>query len=332
MPLIREDIFVAEVMRDPRLLQNVLNYVGPEARQFIGGADVYWDDIEYRQRVKKAEPLTPAIAKHLHSKIREALVDRQQQMHKGSRPWDFSPRTMEHLNRAEPWWGFEFETGWANQAARAEALAFTYDNFDGVMYDSEGEGAMAVEITFMPAERSKYLDGTADACRFMQWVDDHRQLTYKSNNANVGTHLNMSHPGIANQVKQEQITRLLNRTIMMTQKVNGQRAEMFGRETVYGGFYSQTAAGNVWTEFKGFRTPYTMEQFKKFLQVSEALQQVVELGLRRNELARSGSTMAVSNLYDMAFKGAKPKLDSIENLVKPAGCAKLYHRHHFGNI
>lgn len=286
MPLIREDIFVAEVMADPAKLGGMLNYVGPEAQQFIGGMEPYWDDNYngYRARPKAAVPLTPDIARHLHSRIREALVDRQMQMHKGCRPWDFSPRTMEHLNRAEPWWGFEFETGWASQAARKQALAFTYDNFNGVMYDSEGEGAQAVEITFMPAERSKYLDGTADACKFMEWVDAHAKLTYKSDNANVGTHLNMSHPDITTSPRQQQITRLLNRTIMMTQAVNGQREEMFGRETVYGGFYSQAAAGNVWTEFKGFRTPYTMAQFKKFLQVSEALQQVVELGLKKDEL------------------------------------------------
>lgn len=271
-----------------------------------------------------------ASAKKALAKLRSVLVVNQRQMHKALRPWDLTPRAMEHLDRAEPWWGFEFETGWVSAAARGEALAFTFDKLDGAMYDGEGEGGYPVEITFLPEERSKYLNGTSTAHKFIQWMNDNPKLVQFTGHNNVGTHLNMSHPGITDYGTVVELTKFLNRTLMYTVKVNGQRKEMFGRESIYAGFFAQDAGGNVWTEFKGFRTAYTMAEFERYIKTSEALQKCVEVFV--NAPSGSLSSKAVDNLYDVAFNGAEPNVVRHTTIVPPAGAERLCTRGHFGAL
>lgn len=307
MPLINQEIFVKECLARKGALREVAGYCGPAIYEKYGGY--------------VPPPVDRESALEVFAALRESLVGRGQQLGKNLRPWDFSKDCLAHLNRAEPWWGWEFETGWKDKAARQKALEFTWDNFDGVMYDSEGEGAVQVEITFIPAERSKYLDGSADACKFMDWIDANQNLVVNTGNVKVGTHLNMSDPRTKNAAQQHTLSKFMNRTLMWTQAVNGQRLEMFGRESIYAGFFTQVAGGNVWMECKGFRTTYSREQFQKYVLVADALQKCVDKFY--NSTADEQKFLAVCNLYDVAFNGAEPQLKPLKELVKPVGAAAL---------
>lgn len=287
MPLFNEDLFHDEWANNSMFRTTVIEFLGRN-HQFLEGV--------------KAD--RSSALKALYS-LRHVLVTSQRQMHKYLRPWDVSSKVLNHLDRNEPWWGFEFETGWVSADARGEALAFTYDNIDGVMYDGEGEGFYPVEITFLPEERSKYLDGTSSAHKFIRWMNDNPQLIYLSGINDVGTHLNMSHKKIETHAQAVELSKFLNRTLHQTVKVDGQRKEMFGRETIYAGFFAQFGGDKAWVEFKGYRTAYTLEEFEKYIKSAEALQKCVDLFIDRT---RACDMMCVGNLYDVAFNEAEPEL------------------------
>lgn len=184
------------------------------------------------------------------------------------RPWDLVDPTAS-LDRSQAWWGFEFETGYVSKEALQEALSYTWDNFDNVAYDSEGEGEYYSEITFGPAERSKFLDGTADAFRFMEFLDKFSG-TNDTGETMVGTHLNISSPLLDTPVKVSRAALLINDTL---HKLPPIRSELFGRSNLYAGAFSH---GN-YVECKLFRTTYNLFTFKKYLRVADALTKVAEL-------------------------------------------------------
>lgn len=269
-------------------------------------------------------------ALEVQAALRNMLVVKQAQLHKQLRPWDVTTKALAHLDRREPWWGFEFETGWASQSARGAALAFTYDHLDGAMYDGEGEGNWQVEITFLPEEQSKYLNGTSTAHKFMQWMTNNPKLVYKGSGNNVGTHLNMSHPAIVSYEQATDLASFLNRTLHHTVKVNGQRKLMFGREQLYAGFFPQYAGGNAWVEFKGYRTAYTIGEFNQYLKSAAALQKCIDLYIENPQLC---TQKCVTNLYDVSFNGADPELAKWNGpLPLPAGGVSLHFRGHMGMI
>ena len=312
MPLINDNLFMEE-WNDPNFRYNISNMLTAYNNWVL---PVFQAD---RKSALKAQ-----------GQIRDMLVVVQRQMGKANRPWDLSRRVFEKLNRKEPWWGWEFETGWKSVEARGKALAYTYDTFDGVMYDSEGEGAAPVEITFCPQEQSKFLSGKSDAHKFVKWMEDHPELTYLGDDNNVGTHLNMSHPAITEYPQATDLARFLNRTLWQTVKVNGQRKEMFGRESIYAGFFPQNAGGNVWVEFKGYRTAYTLAEFNNFCKSAAGLQKCVELFL---QLPNNGAGKAVDNLYDVSMNGADPLLIDWERTPDmPYGAKRLHTRGFMGSI
>jgi hypothetical protein len=317
MPLINEDIFIKKYASS----QDFRDSAVAAARIF---------DHPARYKVDRESALVVA------AELRRYIVDNQGQMNKGFRPWDVAPETMAHLDRKEPWWGFEFETGWKNKASRGKALAFAYDNFDGAMFDGEGEGGFPVEITFMPAEMSKYENGTSDAHRFMQWVNDNPDLIHKGAGNDVGCHLNMSHPYVDSHQKAVALAKFLNRSLYWTVLVNGQRKEMFGRETIYAGFFAQHGGGNSWVEFKGYRTAYTMAEFQRYMKSCAGLQKLVDTWVKAHKKELDYSTKAVTNLYDVSFNGAAPKVvvhDYAEiQRSTPAGAKPLHSRYTFGNL
>lgn len=249
-----------------------------------------------------------ATALELHRIIRDNL-GRGQQMHKGARPWDLMPNFFDNLDRTEAWYGWEFETGWATQAAYRAAVEHTYDAYNGVMYDSEGEGRHAVEITFPPQEASKYRDGTADACQFMDWVQANNNLTFNGGNNNVGTHLNISDPRFTDRALVDRCCRFLNRTLELTsRRAEDKRKKLFGRATVYGGFYHNISNNgtNQWLEFKGFRTTYSRDQFGDYVKTAEAIRKAVDLFFRDPDACNE---MGVKNLYSVAFLRQRPTLE-----------------------
>jgi len=231
------------------------------------------------------------------------------------RPWEIDNQLYAGLDRAEPWWGFEFETGYTTPANRAAAIAHVWDNYDGVCFDAEGEGQSAVEITFGPQEMSKFADGTAQALRFIQWLDANPQVVYNGGQNNVGTHVNMSHPQL-NPENRKMVCGAMNRTLAaipsMQEGVGNVRQLMFGRNTLYGGFFEQGAGGSVWLEGKLFRTTYTAAVFQRYIRTCEALTKSLKaiVGALDGEDYTWQKEMKaapyVDNLYEVAFAEAEP--------------------------
>lgn len=298
MPVINENAFV-KAMVEGRVVPANMPYGMPAQRNIYD----------------PHAPVDAASAKQLFHQLENYVKDGGY-MHKQCRPWNFSDEVFTKLDRKQPWWGFEFETGWAGQNARREAVSHTWDNYEGCMFDGEGEGNWAVEITFCPAEASSYMNGTAPAYKFMEWVSNHPHLCFHGDGNDVGTHLNMSDPRFKTKGQVRNLVRFLNRTLQFTRAVNGQRKTMFGRETIYAGFFynSSNNGANEWMEFKGFRTTYELDTFRRYLQTAAGLQRVIDTFYDLGADAAEGK--AVSNLYDVAFNGADPE-------VKPYGELKI---------
>lgn len=312
MPLLREDLFV-EAMMNRRF--HVPAYFSPS----VAAAQQQFNEMADRKS-----------ALLVLSTLRESIINGAQ-MHKMLRPWDLNPKIFDDLDKAQPWWGFEFETGWQSREAMKEALTHVWDNYEGCMFDGEGEGRYPVEITFIPAALSDYKNGTASACKFMQWVSDNRHLVYAGGANDVGCHWNVSTPEFRHsRANADGLCRFLNRTLANTRGVNGQRLRMFGRETIYAGFFVNHSADgqllnpveNVWLEMKGFRTAYSIEQWNNYMNTCTALQKVINY-----YFANRGECQgkACDNLYDVAFNGADVKISAL-NVRPAAGAAPLYSR------
>jgi hypothetical protein len=325
MPLVNRELFAQEVVNNPGALRYLAGRYGAP---FGATAQAMRDGVI---KVNRESALA------LLDQVGVACVGGFQ-MGKSMRPWDITPKVFDKLDRAKPWWGFEFETGWCSRDAYKEAVRYVWDNFDGCMFDSEGEGANAVEITFCPSEMHTYLDGTAPAYKFIEWMDANKHLPYNGGGNDVGTHLNMSDPRFnADRQTVRQLVQFLNRTLHFTVAVNGQRKKMFGRESVYAGFFHNESnnGANHWMEFKGFRTTYNLEEFQNYIKTAAALQKVVDLFFDKGWDAVAGK--GVSNLYDVAFNDADPIVRPFADVKPAVGAARLSTRgggsaHSFGEI
>ncbi len=309
MPLVASDRLLEMARANPNILRDLpfrdRGTVGDEVRAAQALAAAGRLDIDGINRVLQA--------------IRACVVGGAQQ-HKSARPWDVDPQLYARLDRKQPWWGFEFELGYRNRAAYGEATGYAYDEFIGATYDSEGEGDYPVEITFPPEEASKYADGTAQAHRFMMWnAANAKRLCVHTGANNIGTHLNMSDPRM-NVRTTNQLANFLNRTLMWTRAVNGQRKQLFGRESIYAGFFVQRSGDNYWLEFKGFRTTYSQEEWQRYLQTCAALQKCVDAFFQQKSVDRM---IGVSNLNDVVFNGADPVLGNTDDIRAPAGALPM---------
>lgn len=265
--------------------------------------------------------------RELLASIRRVLTEERRQQHKGGRPWEIDYELYARMDRREPWWGFEFELGYKSAAAYAEAVGYAYDEFTGAMFDGEGEGDYPVEITFPPEEVSKFADGTSQAHRFMLWTAQNAQrLCRRTGNNNVGTHLNMSDPRL-NARTVRQVANFLNNTLRFTSRRNGERREMFGRESIYAGFFLQNVGQNHWMEFKGFRTTYDAAEWQRYLKVCAALQKCIDFFFAQ---AKVNVNAGINNLYDVAFNDAEPAMSLVRDFRPPADAAPLTTRH-FGD-
>lgn len=285
------------------------------------------------RRAREASQLDPydlrpdrASATALYNALQEYILAGGQ-LAKNLRPWDINPRMFEGMDRTQPWWGWEFETGWRTNADRLSAVRHVWENYDGCMFDAEGEGDYQVEITFIPDTMAAHLAGTASANRFMEWMNANPQRVNRTGNNNVGTHLNMSHPRLTRQ-NAPGLATFLNRTLQWTRAVNGQRAQMFGRESIYAGFFHNISNGgeNNWLEFKGFRTAYDLQGFQNYLKVAAAFQKIIDTYLSSDAdrlafIARN--KLGIRNLYDVVYNGARPLAKNIERMELPRDAAPL---------
>ena len=313
MPLLNRDLFADALIKNPILTDSIKQFTGTR-----GHADYYG----YRRADSKG--ITAFKANPSRESAYAVLdelgdfVKSGGQLHKALRPWDINAAVFDHLDRRQPWWGWEFETGWASEAARKKALAHAWDSYDGVMFDGEGEGNWQVEITFTPSEARSHFDGTAPARQFVEWMSKNPKLVFNGGDANVGTHLNMSHPAITDHKVASRLTRFMNRTVMASSNMKGANRTLFGRETLYGGFYRQMSNGgkNNWLEFKGFRTTYDIKQFDSFLQSAAGLQVAMDyfLSLPENEqVALNAQGAGMANLFDVVRNGKKPEYGPVKS-------------------
>lgn len=239
------------------------------------------------------------------------------------RPWLIDPNYTGHLDREQMWWGIEFETGYKSAKARGTAVRYVWDNFNGTAFDSEGEGAAAVEITFGPEEMGKFQDGTAQAYRFMQFLDQNPDLVQNGGGEFIGTHMNISHKAFT----AENISKFngaMNRTIgNLPSSMDSEyglidvRRALFGRSQLYGGFFVQNQGGKQWLEGKLFRTVYTMNAFNRYIRtgvaMSKSLQAIVDAFASNDKLAVAqravGASPYVDNLLEMALDDTvQPKI------------------------
>ena len=188
---------------------------------------------------------------------------------KAMRPWIIDRQLLDNLDRTQPWWGFEFECGFASEQQRSDVIEYVWDTWDGVTFDSEGE-EYASEITFVPSELSTYEDGTAPALQFMQYINDNK-LGHNTGRSGVGTHLNLSLPEFSQYEVISRVSSGLNNTLGVMPQNNTQgenlRLKLFGRSSLYGGFYPQER----YIEGKLFRTTYNIDKFRTYLNTSRVI-------------------------------------------------------------
>lgn len=222
------------------------------------------------------------------------------------RPWDIDPNLYAGLDRAEPWWGFEFEVGYKSAALRADAIEHCWNTWDNVTFDTEGEGQAPVEITFQPEERSKYVRGESKAQQFMAYMAANKGVQ-KTDSDRIGTHINMSSPKL-NAENHGLVVAALQRTIahlpMSAPGVRDVRLAMVGRSNFYGSFFANQSGNNVWIEGKLFRTTYDLAQFANYIKTSDCLSRCMEaLADVFTNRVESPYTLAkspfVSNLFEM---------------------------------
>lgn len=330
MPLVNAATLQQKIEQNGKFVSNNFaffrRYFSPENRKkFFPDFELYDRGIwaPEKEVVFKADPDSAAV---LLNQLREVLGTYGGIMGKNCRPWDMVPETLElRLDRNKQWWGFEFETGWKNNDARKQAIQYAWDNFDGAMYDSEGEGGFPVEITFLPNHAEDYLNGSADAYKFSKWVGENIALVNNTGRNNTGTHWNVSDPRMLDRETVLTVGRFLNNTLRHTVAVNGHRKKLFGRETIFGGFYLQCANGSYWLEFKGFRTAYTEEEFKTYVQTCNGLAKCIDtaIALYGKGQISPNSYLGVSNLYDVTFNGADPILKQNSEIIEDEYAANL---------
>lgn len=272
-------------------------------------------DVPYAKRGAEMDKISAEV---VYEALRE-FVMAGGGLEKTLRPWEINTSLMEGVDRSQPWWGWEFETGWKSSEGRSEAIAHCWNTFDGVTFDNEGEGNYQTEVSFIPEPVSDYADGSSQALRFMEWVDANKHNAHNTGYANVGTHLNMSSPLMKNSEDVSDAMRWINRALYWTGHKTGDREYLFGRERLYGVAYPQDSRGTAgWVELKVFRTTYSLSVFKHYLVVAAAIQKLTDyfLSLPANERQYLlFNNQAVSNLREMVEGGADMILRPMSELT-----------------
>jgi hypothetical protein len=283
-----------------------------------------------------------------YNQLREFVVDRGSFYGKALRPWNVNPALTSGMDRSQAWWGWEFETGYNNRPARKEVIQYVWDNWDNVAFDEEGDGSFVSEITFSPAEISKFRDGSAPALQFMRYIAGKTGLILLSNNpadarasTYCGTHLNISIPEVTNIDQANAMARMLSVSIasLPTQCSDdgdlNTRECLFGRGRLYGLVYARgSGPGSVWMECKVFRTTYHSDTFDQYLKTAEGLtkaaqslvpyvHELIELeSVRANatsyqaladwtEQTSQDGAHYIGNLYEVITYGAVPEISKM---------------------
>lgn len=236
---------------------------------------------------RRSEVVMPEIdvaaAEAMYNEVKQYVVTHGYLAGKWFRPYLWTNVNEMGLDPDQPWWGFEFETGYSSQEAMSTALTYCWDTYDNVTFDSEGEGNYYSEVTFAPANMSDFLTNQAAATGYINYLSDNKALTNNTGQAFIGTHINISVPSMrATDVKDRSvyerlagIRRVLNRSVgSMT---SDQLMQRFGRSPLYGGFFlNQDDNGNYWFEGKVFRTTYDAAVFENYVTVAKGITKAIQ--------------------------------------------------------
>ena len=236
-------------------------------------------------------------ARALYAAIREKYTS-SSWLSKEIRPWTLVPSIIPKVD--EPLIGFEFETSPRSSSERARIKQELWDTFDNYSVDPEG-GDAGLEVTFSPEPVSAYVSGTSRAQRFASEVLATMQLEeYHEDNCEIGTHANISIPGIPPVVVERFINNGLECMPAVGEDGTDLRLTLFGRSYLYGTAYNQTN----YVEMKTFRTTYDPQVLA--LYIERIINLINGIKMAAEEHGVIIMNKACSNLYDVMMTGATP--------------------------
>lgn len=239
-------------------------------------------------------------ARELYARIREKYTS-SSWLSKEIRPWTLVPSVIPKVD--EPLIGFEFETSPRSNSERTRIKQELWDTFENYSVDPEG-GNAGLEVTFSPEPLSAYTSGTSRAQRFAREVLATMQLEeYHESVTDIGTHANISIPGIPAMVVAQFINNGLNCMPAVGEDGTNLRRSLFGRECLYGLAYNQAK----YVEMKTFRTTYDPQVLALYIERIINLINGIKAAVAEHSVGILD--MQCSNLYDVMMTGAAPIME-----------------------
>lgn len=240
-------------------------------------------------------------ARELYAKIRETYTS-SGWLSKSIRPWTLVPSVIPSMN--EPLIGFEFETSPSGSRERLRIKQELWDTFENYSLDPEG-GLAGLEVTFSPEPLSAYTSGTSNAQRFAREVLSTMELeSYHESETDIGTHANISIPGIPAMVVVQFINNSLSSMPAKGEDGTDLRLALFGRSELYGIAYNQ----GKYVEMKTFRTTYDPQVLA--LYIERIVNLINGIKLAATEYGVTVIAKACINLFDVMMTGAAPIMEA----------------------
>ena len=298
MGIVTQDYIVDRLLSDDaevqrQMFRDVKQATGTLGNYVPRGSRSWYDDLNIPS-------IDVDAARAMYDELKEFVLWRGSLIGKCFRPYLCTNVNDMGLDPSQPWWGFEFETGYSSPDAMREALGHCWDSYDNVTFDSEGEGNYYSEVTFAPANMSDFLDSTAPARKYMNYLSDNNELTYNSGAAFVGTHINISVPSMRNTTGNDTViyTKLCSVQSALNYSVGymdyPQLNQIFGRAPLYGGFFlNSDDIGNYWFEGKVFRTTYEEKVFDGYVKAAEGITKAIQY------LLDNKGVPFISNMFEL---------------------------------
>lgn len=298
MGIVTQDYIVDRLLSDDaevqrQMFRDVKQATGTLGNYVPRGSRSWYDDLNIPS-------IDVDAARAMYDELKEYVLRRGSLIGKCFRPYLCTNVNDMGLDPSQPWWGFEFETGYSSPDAMREALGHCWDSYDNVTFDSEGEGNYYSEVTFAPANMSDFLDSTAPARKYMNYLSDNNALTYNSGAAFVGTHINISVPSMRNTTGNDTViyTKLRSVQSALNYSVGymdyPQLDQIFGRAPLYGGFFlNSDDTGNYWFEGKVFRTTYEEKVFDGYVKAAEGITKAIQY------LLDNKGVPFISNMFEL---------------------------------
>lgn len=256
-----------------------------------------WGDIQFDRSVDIAAIDMDKVLEAMHERIAEGSMLEW----KALRPWVVTDVTRD-LDKAQPWIGWEIETGWATHEDRYAVVSLFNERYMYSCTDNEGHGNYPIELTFSP-QTPAYYTSRGTPVHPLLFVANQKERAYPHSAGNmVGTHINFSTPAFraGDGRLQERVEGALNNSLVLLSGI--QKKELFGRSELYAGCFlrgdndSESGSNSRWIEGKLFNSTYETSVAKGYIEVGNRLCSVME------QLAQRGDALGivkVDNIYRM---------------------------------